>query len=61
MSVEKIFEERCIGCGVCVQTCMCDVLRMKKGKAVIVYPEDCMSCFLCELDCPRDAVFVIPP
>ena len=48
---------RCIGCGTCVQSCLNDVLRMKRGKAVIVYQDDCSACFTCENDCPRDAVF----
>ena len=47
---------RCIGCGVCVQSCMNDVLRMKEGKAHIAFGEDCMACFACEIDCPRDAI-----
>ncbi|MBI2861142.1 MAG: 4Fe-4S binding protein [Chloroflexi bacterium] len=61
MTVEKVYEERCIGCGVCVQSCMCDVLAMKGGKAEIVHPQDCMTCFLCEIDCPRSAILVMPP
>ena len=46
----------CIGCGVCVQSCTNDVIRMKKGKAHILYQEDCSACFSCLEDCPREAV-----
>lgn len=49
---------RCIGCGVCVQSCFNDVLRMKRGKAAVAYPEDCSQCFACEVDCPREAVII---
>jgi adenylylsulfate reductase subunit B len=47
---------RCIGCGVCVKSCMNDVIRMKKGKASIFYQEDCSACFACVFDCPREAI-----
>lgn len=54
--IEKIDPCRCIGCGVCVQSCMNDVIRMKAGKAHIVYQEDCSQCFSCVEDCPREAI-----
>jgi NADPH-dependent glutamate synthase beta subunit-like oxidoreductase len=37
--------ERCMTCG---------------SKAYIAYPEDCMTCYTCELKCPSDALFVHP-
>jgi len=39
-----------------------DVIRMDgtMEKAVIKYPEECMCCAYCELDCPVDAIFVSP-
>jgi NAD-dependent dihydropyrimidine dehydrogenase PreA subunit len=39
-----------------------DVIRMDKesNKAVIKYPEECMCCDYCELDCPQDAIYVSP-
>lgn len=37
MSVKEIVD---IGCSVCVQTCMCDVLRIQHGKAEIIHPDD---------------------
>ncbi len=56
LAIREIDPYRCTGCGVCVQSCMNDVIRMKRGKAVIVYQEDCGACFACEMDCPREAI-----
>ena len=52
----------CTGCGACVDSCPTDVIRMdsQSSKAQIVYAEDCQVCFLCEFDCPVDAIFVSP-
>jgi NAD-dependent dihydropyrimidine dehydrogenase PreA subunit len=39
-----------------------DVLRLDAStkKAVITYLRDCMSCFACEEECPKKAIFVTP-
>jgi NAD-dependent dihydropyrimidine dehydrogenase PreA subunit len=58
VAVIEIDRYRCIGCTVCVQSCTNDVLRMRGGKACIAYQEDCSACFSCEIDCPRDAVYL---
>ena len=58
MSIKCIDMERCTGCGICVDSCPMDVLRMDKEahKAVIRYPEDCMFCGWCMMDCPEEAI-----
>lgn len=56
LAIREIDNFRCIGCGTCVQSCMNDVIRMKKGKACIVYGQDCSACFACQIDCPREAI-----
>lgn len=59
MGVQKIDEELCNGCGICVEDCPTDVLRMNEtDKACIVYPKDCAVCFQCATNCPVTAVTV---
>jgi NAD-dependent dihydropyrimidine dehydrogenase PreA subunit len=61
MSIERIDPELCNGCGICVNSCSTDVIRMgNNGKAVIQYPDDCSVCLFCELDCPKKAIYVSP-
>ena len=59
--VVSIDQANCTGCGVCVDICPLDVIRMdEKGeKALVKYPEDCMACFNCELQCPEEAIDII--
>jgi NAD-dependent dihydropyrimidine dehydrogenase PreA subunit len=62
MAIERIDLELCNGCGICVKICPMDVFRMDKQgkKSVITYPEDCMLCEFCVLDCPTKAITVTP-
>ena len=58
----KINSELCNGCGICVNSCAMDVIRMeeKNKKAVVKYPEDCVLCELCALECPTKAIIITP-
>lgn len=53
-------ESTCVGCGVCVEICPMDVLRIKKEvkKAFIKYPDDCQTCYQCEISCKCRAIIV---
>jgi NAD-dependent dihydropyrimidine dehydrogenase PreA subunit len=57
-----LYEDKCTGCGKCVDVCSPDALRMddKIEKAVVKYPDDCIGCFECELNCPSEAIYVHP-
>lgn len=65
MAIERVYEDRCIGCDECFVVCPTDVFRMKENEqgervAVIAFEQDCQTCFLCEEYCPTDALFVDP-
>lgn len=60
MTIQRIEREKCTLCGRCLQICPMDVFG-KIGRFVfIAHLEDCMTCFLCELECPEEAIFVGP-
>lgn len=57
--IEFILAENCLGCGNCVAACPTDVLAADEaGMPVIARQDDCQSCFLCELHCESDAIYV---
>lgn len=67
MTINYIDEELCDGCGICVDSCPADVIRLGESvpawkssgwKAKIAYQNDCHSCTLCEMDCPKGAIKV---
>jgi len=62
MGVRKIDVALCNGCGICVDHCPMDVLRLdpETKKAFIQYIRDCQSCFLCETECPQSAIYCLP-
>lgn len=59
--IELISSERCIDCDRCVEACPRDVFdSTDQGMPVIARKADCQTCFLCELYCPVDALYVAP-
>ena len=62
MGIRRIDFKLCNGCGLCVDYCPLDVLRMdeKTDKAYIKYLRDCQGFFLCEYECPQDAICCYP-
>lgn len=48
----------CKGCGICVQYCPRGVLKIHRGKVVILEPEKCIKCGLCEMRCPDYAIYL---
>lgn len=57
--IEVLSETRCTACNVCVRACPANVFdAVSGGVPVIARQEDCQTCFLCEIYCPADALYV---
>ena len=59
--IEIVSAARCTGCNICVTACPTNVFdAVPNGVPVIARQDDCQTCFMCELYCPEDALFVAP-
>lgn len=59
--IEVVSGGRCIACNICVRACPANVFDPVEGAApVIARQDDCQTCFLCEIYCPVDALYVSP-
>lgn len=59
--IELISESRCTSCDRCVEICPTNVFdAVDGGIPVIARPDQCQTCFMCELYCPVDAMYVDP-
>ena len=66
MSVQEhiicVVEEKCIGCGICIDYCNVDAIAVNEERGVVevVALEDCIECHSCQQNCPEDAIVVYP-
>jgi NAD-dependent dihydropyrimidine dehydrogenase PreA subunit len=59
--IEIVSADRCVKCDLCVEACPDNVFdAVAGGIPVIARQSDCQTCFLCELYCPTDALYVSP-
>ena len=59
--IEIVSSSRCIACDICVKVCPANVFDpVRHEPPVIARQDDCQTCFLCEIYCPTDALYVAP-
>ena len=51
-----IDRQRCTGCGFCARLCPTHAVEIRGALAVIVRPEACIFCDVCESYCPEGAI-----
>jgi ferredoxin len=50
----KVDENKCIGCGVCKDSCPVNAINIEDSKAVV--NDNCIGCGACVSECPVDAI-----
>jgi NAD-dependent dihydropyrimidine dehydrogenase PreA subunit len=62
--IAHIFEDLCDGCNSCITICPTHVLDPVDGgdgrAPVIARLDQCQTCYMCELYCASDAIYVAP-
>ncbi|WP_159918059.1 4Fe-4S dicluster domain-containing protein [Pantoea sp. 18069] len=59
--IELVFADACTACGDCITVCPTNVFDAgADGRPQIARQADCQTCFMCELYCSADALFVAP-
>lgn len=59
--IALIVEQRCNACNLCVEVCPANVFeKAQVGPPTIARQIDCTTCFMCELYCRQDALYVAP-
>jgi NAD-dependent dihydropyrimidine dehydrogenase PreA subunit len=57
-----IDEDKCIGCGICIDFCNVDAIAVNEetGVVEVIVLEDCIECHSCQQNCPEGAIMVFP-
>ena len=59
--IALLLTDRCTGCDRCVAVCPTNVFEAMPGAPpVIARAQECQTCFMCELYCQADALYVDP-
>ena len=56
--VAKVNSDECVGCGICVDACPTEAIKMD-GDLAVVDADLCTGCEACIDECPNDAIVMI--
>ncbi|NGM83879.1 4Fe-4S dicluster domain-containing protein [Paenibacillus sp. 7124] len=56
MSLIMVDEDKCAKCGICVNECPEQALKLGENGPEEVYPQNCIACGHCVAVCPREAI-----
>lgn len=59
MLIANIDEDRCIGCGMCLDACPFDSIIGAVGQMHTVIVNECIGCNLCVNPCPVDCISMV--
>ena len=54
----EVDQEKCVGCGECVDVCPSDVYEIQDEKSVPVNADECLGCESCVEVCEQGAITV---
>ena len=54
----ELSQEKCTGCGICMEVCPHNVFAIEDKKAVILDKDRCMECSACVVNCAFGALSV---
>ncbi|MHA1940391.1 MAG: 4Fe-4S dicluster domain-containing protein [Candidatus Kariarchaeaceae archaeon] len=61
LNVPELDASKCNGCGMCTEVCPQNVfVRAENGTYQVKYPERCIECGACELNCRGEAITFDP-
>ena len=56
MAKITVDNDKCVGCGECVDVCPSEVFELIDGKSEPVKADECIECCACVEACPEEAI-----
>lgn len=54
--IRPVITDRCVQCGICVESCPASALHMEASQRPVLIPERCIECCCCHEICPSRAI-----
>ncbi len=51
-----IDQDKCKGCGNCVEICPSEVYEIAEERSNPIHPEECIECWACVSQCPAESI-----